>query len=611
MGGNIEGVAAASYFYFNKPPSRLSLGEAALLIALPKQPNRLRPDRNLTAAYAARDRVLGRVSPALQLGGGLLDRSLMETYAGKRFVNPQDLPHLVNRNFNDSGYIRHYFIDAAVQSIVEYKLKNTVDKLKRFGIYNGAVIVVDNRTRRVVAYAGSPDFNDRDHAGEVDGVNIYRSPGSTLKPLLYGLALDKGIITPKKAVYDIPVEYDGYNPANSQKKFSGMVTAQEALRHSFNSIAVYLEYALGKDGLLQALKKSGFTDMKRNNIVPGLSVVLGTYPMTLEELTSIYCALANGGELRSLKFTQEQEKIKERPVRLISRQSAYIVSEMLAGGERPDLPQSWEFTYYRGKVAFKTGTSFGLVDALCIGYNPDYTVGVWLGNADCTPSHELVGIRSAAPLLMEIFNELSRHRDVWFEKPDGVDTRKICPVSGDVPGLDCVNTEDDLYIKGASRNTQCSVHKLVYINKKTGLRADPAHLKFPESGYYKKIVEDWPPEAAAFLRQTGGMLKDIPPYSRDEAPDGSCMKPKITSPVEGNTYMINSAMPEKYQMIPMKVAVAGGSEGRVSWFANGRVVAQGSADKTYYLKPEPGKYKVSVQDALGESDSVSFRVYSQ
>jgi penicillin-binding protein 1C len=612
MGGNIEGVGAASYLYFNKPPSQLTLGQAAVLIALPKQPKKLRPDRNLTAAYAARDAVLRRIAPALKIGGDILDRAYREEYPGKRFTNPHNLPHLVQRKFRDSGYIRQYFINTGLQALVENKLKNTVDRLKKFGVYNGAVIIADNRTSRVIAYAGSPDFSDTAHSGEIDGANIYRSPGSTLKPLLYGLALDAGIITPKKVVYDIPVEYDGYNPVNAQKKFYGMITAQEALRHSYNSVAVALEYALGRNGgLLHALKKNGFTDMKRNNIVPGLSVVLGSYPMTLEELVTIYSALANDGEMRRLKYTTAQEKIKEKPVRLISRQAAYILAEMLAGGERPDLPQSWEFTYYRGKVAFKTGTSFGLVDALCIGYNPDYTVGVWLGNADCSPSHELVGIRSAAPLVMDIFNALSRHTDSWFPLPAGVGTRKICPVSGDLPGPYCSGSTDDMFIESATKNVTCSVHKQIFVNKKTGLRSDPAHMKLPGSGYQKRMVEDWPPMAAAFLRQTGGLLSEIPPYSRDEAPDGSYTKPKITSPVDGNIYLLNTAMPGKFQKIPLKVAVAGGTEKKIFWFANGKVIASGGADEILFWKPEPGTYKVEVQDAIGESDRVGCKVFEQ
>jgi penicillin-binding protein 1C len=166
------------------------------------------------------------------------------------------------------------------------------------------------------------------------------------------------------------------------------------------------------------------------------------------------------------------------------------------------LPQSWEFTYYRGKVAFKTGTSFGLIDALCIGYNPDYTVGVWLGNANCAPSFELIGIKSAAPLLMEIFNILTKNTDTWFTP--GVAARKVCPVSGDLPGEFCGHTTDDLFIKGRTQNITCQVHKQILVNKKSGLRADPAHMKNPASYYNKEIIEDWPPEAAAFLRQNGG-----------------------------------------------------------------------------------------------------------
>jgi len=611
MGGNIEGVAAASYFYFNKPPSGLSLGEAATLIALPKQPNKLRPDKRLEAAYNARNAVLARIAPGLRLSGDIISRASAETYPGKRFVNPGRLPHLVNRKFKGAGYVRNYFINNNIQASCEYQLKNTIDRLKKKGVYNGAIIVADNRTGRVIAYVGSPDFGDKQHGGEIDGADIFRSPGSTLKPLLYGLALDAGIITPKKIVYDIPRDYDGYFPVNAQKKFNGVITAEEALTHSYNSIAVMLEHDLAGRGLLYALKKSGFSDIKRNNITPGLSVVLGTYPMKLEELVTIYSAIANGGELRSLKYTVEQEKIKEKPVRIMSPESAYIISEMLSNGERPDLPQSWEFTYYRGKVAFKTGTSSGLIDALCVGYNPDYTVGVWLGNANCAPSFELIGIKSAAPLLMEIFNILTKNTDTWFKAPEGVAYRKVCPVSGDLPGEFCVHATDDMYIKGKTQNITCQVHKEILVDKKTGLRADPGHLKHPVSYYNKEIIEDWPPEAAAFLRQNGGLTSIIPPYSKDEAPDGSNARPKITSPVNGNVYLINSAMPVEFQRIPLKVAVAGGTENKIFWFANGRVIASGSADKILFFKPEPGAYEVAVQDNLGGSDRVKFKVFEQ
>jgi penicillin-binding protein 1C len=191
-------------------------------------------------------------------------------------------------------------------------------------------MVVENKTGRVIAYVGSPDFDDKAHGGEIDGADIFRSPGSTLKPLLYGLALDAGIITPKKVVYDIPRDYDGYYPMNAQKKFNGMITVEEALTRSINSIAVMLEHELAGRGLLYTLKKYGFTDIKRNNITPGLSVVLGTYPMTLEELVTIYSAIANGGELKRLSYTAGQEKIRDKPVRIMSKESAYIISRSAA-----------------------------------------------------------------------------------------------------------------------------------------------------------------------------------------------------------------------------------------------------------------------------------------
>lgn len=609
MGGNIEGIAAASFLYFNKHPKELSPGEASLLIALPKNPNRLRPDKNLKAAYEARDNVLERTSKLLKLSGTMLSAARNEKYPGRRFENPYIMPHLVNRAPVKNAPVIRYTINPAIQGVAEYRLADLIRRIKHKGVHNGAVIVIENKTMKVRAYCGSPDFNDKKHAGEIDGVNIYRSPGSALKPLLYGLGVDAGIITPKKVLYDIPREYDGYFPVNSQKTFIGPVTAQAAITKSLNSTAVWLERELMPRGLLYTLKKSGFTGGPRRSVNPGLSVVLGTYPMTLEEMSVMFAAIANKGLLKPPVYAAEAKQ--GRAYRIMSPEAAFIISEMLASGERPDLPQSWEFTHYRGKTAFKTGTSFGLIDAWCIGYTPSYTVGVWLGNADCSPSHELVGIKSAAPLMLEIMNFLTRFEDEWFVKPARVDAGKVCSLTGCLPGPHCKALTDDLFVKSCTVNRECYVHRQIYVNKKSGLRADPSKLKQPADAYEKRVVEEWPPEVAAFLRKAGSHLAHIPSYSREEAPDGSYLKPKILSPVNKNIYIYNSALPKEAQKIPLRAAAAGGAGEKAVWFVNGAIEAKGGADEEFFIMPEPGEYTVSFQDSLGNGDTVAFKVYEQ
>ncbi|HPD19127.1 MAG TPA: transglycosylase domain-containing protein, partial [Candidatus Goldiibacteriota bacterium] len=271
MGGNIEGVAAASYIYFNKPPSDLNPAEAALLISLPKKPNYFRPDRYPDAAKKARNVVLARIYKDLKLSEEDLNKASSQEVPVFKFKNPYNLPHLVNRSIKANNFKGRYTIDPAVQTLCEYRLKRAVESLKKYGVFNGAMLVVDNSNMNVIAYVGSPDFMDKIHCGEMDGVIMQRSPGSTLKPVLYGLAIERGMITPKKILFDIPREYDGYEPVNASNAFNGPMTAEECLTHSLNSTAVYLEYQMKDTGLFSFLKNSGFVDAKRKNANPGLS----------------------------------------------------------------------------------------------------------------------------------------------------------------------------------------------------------------------------------------------------------------------------------------------------------------------------------------------------
>jgi len=604
MGGNIEGVAAASYLYFNKPPINLTLPEAALLIALPKSPNSLRPDRNPNRAKAARDEVIERIG---KIFGEGVQAASAEPVPDRRYKNPYRLQHLVNKRLPDSGYIRKYFIDETLQSMCEYRLKFASRELKEYGVYNGAVIVVDNRTMNVVAYAGSPDFDDKDHCGEIDGVSIVRSPGSALKPFVYAMAAEHGMITPRKILYDIPRDYDGYSPVNSDRKFSGLVTAFDALSRSYNSTAVHLEYSLGQNGLMGFLRKNGFYDMKRKDTDPGLAAALGAYPVSLEELVSMYCALANKGVLQKLNYTSSDLVKEANPVRVFSAGTAYMITQMLAEAVRPDLPQAWEFTHSRGKVAFKTGTSFGYGNAWCVGYNPDYTVGVWLGNADASPSFKLVGIKAAAPVVIEIFNYLTKNRDVWFDPPADIGERKICAVSGQPAGPYCKKTQEDIYIKGINTEPACAIHKKIYVNKKTGLRANPGSFKLPDSAYRSYTAEIWPADIAAYLKERGRHIETVPAYDPEEIPQDAALKPKITSPENGGTYFITEDIPEDFQKIALKASFASGATGGI-WLLNGDAVNKQITDNILYIKPKPGSYKLTVQDDTGASDSVSFKI---
>jgi penicillin-binding protein 1C len=260
-------------------------------------------------------------------------------------------------------------VDPALQDFCEDRLCQASRRLRRQGVFNGAVLIVDNRSMKVLAYVGSPDFDDAEHQGQVNGAAARRSPGSTLKPFLYARAMEEGLITPRRLVYDIERNYDGYEPANFERRAWGPLTAEDALAYSLNNPAVDLEWRLGRRGLANFLGETRLFGNRLARSDPGLSVTLGAFPMSLEELTTLYASLANGGRLRPLRYLSGSTVVEGRSV--FSPEAACLTIALMARLFRPDLPQSWEFTANRGKFAYKTGTSFGLRDAWSVGFTPD------------------------------------------------------------------------------------------------------------------------------------------------------------------------------------------------------------------------------------------------
>lgn len=607
MGGNIEGVGAAAYLYFGKPAACLSAGECALLIGIPKSPNRYRPDRRGAEAAGQRDLVLRRVAASLGLTPAELGEAQSMTVPGGRRANPMELPELVQRTRQlGPSFCKTYTVDMELQRFCRGLLEGTMAKFRPNNCHNGALIVVDNRTMEVLAYVGSADFRDSVHCGQINCANISRSPGSLLKPFLYALGVERGLITPRTALYDIAMDFEGYRPANFNRRYLGPVTARDALINSMNVPAVNLEYQLGRDGLPAFIDRTKLGGACRREVDPGLSLVLGAYPLTLEELVRLYAALANGGKLRQLKFFAGDLNPNEG-FEILSSVACYVVSYMLTEIERPDLPQSWEFTYNRGRIAFKTGTSFGLKDAWCIGYNPDYTVGVWLGNADCQSSDVLVGIRAAAPVTVAVLNRLTRYRDSWFARPPDVAERTVCAVSGALPGPCCEQTTTDLYLPGISSMEPCRIHRLVWIRKLDECEVCRYCMNGRSAEYRSETAEVWPPEVSAYLRSTGRLKGKIPRHNPlcQALAAGSDLK--IASPRRGGFYQLDPKLTKDEQRIMLK-AEASTPADTVFWFLDDRLVFRGSPDRVFFIAAEPGTHTVRLTDFRGRSQAVTFKV---
>jgi len=609
MGGNIEGVAAGSLLYFGKMPRDLSWGEAALLISLPRSPTYRRPDRRPDKAKEGRNRVLRRLA-----GERVLDaRELKDAYDALiptvRLANPDRCPHLTRRlgSAEARGFVQTT-IHPTVQEVAERALRRASGGLKPLGVANGSLLVLDNRTMEALAYVGSPDFNEK-RGGQVNGAAILRSPGSALKPFLYALALQIGRITPKDMVYDLPRDWSGFKPANFEGLPAGPLRAGDALAQSLNLPAVWLEASLRREngGLSTWMKSTGFTTQGREHIDPGLSLVLGAYPMTLEEMASLYALLARGGILDAVRLSPTSLPLGGSDRRFLTPEACYLVSEMLAEVVRPDLPSSWEFSPDHAKIAFKTGTSFGYRDAWCCAYTPRYTVAVWLGNADASGSPALTGARAAAPVAFEVMKALTLTKDDWFQRPSTVSRRKVCRLTGRPLGPDCPSWEEDDYIVGVSQNERCPVHRRIHLRVRDGVEVCLRCMTGKASEYRSKVIEVWPPEIAGFLRARGKTFDVLPRHNPDCPHPPEKAPPRIASPDPMSRYLLTEELPKEAQRIPL-LAQTSADASKVFWFVGGKPIGSARPNEALFWAPEKGWWALSVVDSEGRSASVTIHV---
>jgi len=402
FGGNLEGVRAASLIYFGKEPRSLSDAEAALLVALPQAPTRARPDRDVESAKAAREKVLKRLVEAGTLDAHAADVASGALVPPAREALPFRAPHLAQRLVAaEPAKTRfHTFIETAIQAPIE-KLAH-----EQLGVVdaraNIAVLVIENATGRVVGHVGSADFFSRRRSGQVDLTLALRSPGSALKPILFGLAFDEHRAHPETILADVRTRFGNYAPSNFSGGFEGEVTARHALQRSLNVPAVSVLEAVGPRRLLARLAEVGIVpDYRVRDDGPGLSLALGGASMTLEDLVLLYAGIARGGEVRALHVDADAPPPVEG-ARLIGTEAANDIADVLRGAPRP-LPRGLAG---RDRIAFKTGTSYGFRDAWAIGFDAKYTVGVWVGRPDGTPMPGVTGLSAAAPLLFRIFDAL-------------------------------------------------------------------------------------------------------------------------------------------------------------------------------------------------------------
>jgi penicillin-binding protein 1C len=393
-GGNLEGIRAASLAYFGKEPRRLTLGEAALLVALPQSPELRRPDRFHTAAKLARDRVLDRMAHHGMFSEGEIEHAKQEPVPHVRKRMPMIAPHAADDAVAGTPNQREISltIDAGLQKILERLARERAHALG--SDMSVAIMVVDHASGEVLARVASPDYFDERRAGQVDLTHAVRSPGSTLKPFIYGLGFEDGLIHPDTLIEDRPLRYGSYAPENFDLTFQGTVTIRRALQQSLNVPAVAVLDEVGPSRLTARLAQAGATLVLPRREAPGLALGLGGVGIRLSDLTMLYAGFPRGGTVQPLRELMDAPRVPEK--RLLEPVAAWYVAKILQGTPPPQSAAG-------GRIAFKTGTSYGYRDAWAVGFDGKRTIGVWVGRPDGAPVSGLAGRTAAAPILFDAF----------------------------------------------------------------------------------------------------------------------------------------------------------------------------------------------------------------
>jgi penicillin-binding protein 1C len=613
FGGTLQGVAAASWAYLGKSPAHLTHAEAALLAVLPQAPSRLRPDRHPQRAQQARDKVLRRLAEFQVWPQTAVDEALEEPLLLAPRLEPSLAPLLARRlNRPDSPPLIRTTVDATLQRRLEDLLLGWRARLPEYT--SAAILVVEEESMAVRAYVGSVDINDAKRFGHVDMISALRSPGSTLKPFLYGMALDDGLIHSESLLQDVPRRYGDYRPGNFSMGFTGAVPASTALSSSLNLPAVQLLEAYGPKRFAAQMRIGGVPLALPALAEPNLALILGGAGSRLEDLVSGYSAFARDGKSATIRL-QPDDVLRERP--MLSPGAAWIVRRILSGQARPDRDPRAELVQ-RPVLAWKTGTSYGFRDAWAIGVGPRYLIGVWIGRPDGTPVPGQFGLASAAPLMLQVHDVLT-NRDSQRgisapvkPVPANVGVAAICWPLGQPLGRSDPNCRRQRFAWTLDNTTPPTLQALdqplsvglmesVWVNAK-GLRVD-AHCPGAEA----KSIALWPAPLEPWLPRVERREARIP------AADPDCPPPVLaaSSPLsivgvrEGDQLRLPAA---SQQALRLKISALGGS-GRRWWFLNGEPLGDSANQDFINASFERlGRYQLSVLDEAGQTARLEFSV---
>ncbi|EIU8154272.1 penicillin-binding protein 1C [Campylobacter coli] len=578
-GGNLIGYEAAILFYFDKNPKDLTWAQAALLAILPNQPGLINLEKNKTKLLDKRNKLLAKLYERKLINKDIYELSLKEPLPNFK-PRKNIAPHLALRLLSDDNKEIFSSIDKKIQLKIEKKAKEFSYTLQQKGIQNLAIILADTKTRKVLAYVGSQDFYDMANLGQINGNIAKRSVGSTLKPFLYALSIDEGIIAPDSILLDVPTFFSNFNPQNANKKYYGIISAKEALQRSLNVPFVSLLQDYGYEKFFYKLK--AFLNFEDENYKRyGLSLILGTKELSLEDLIKLYLGLANYGELANLSFIRDENL--SGVVRMFSKGSAYLTLEAMKELQRVGLEN-----YNKEKIiSWKTGTSYGRKDAWAMGATPKYTLGVWVGNFSGEANANLYGVSIAGDLLFEILGLLDEV-DLEFAPPDDLMTIKLDSISKYRYDED-LNTSyiNVLYPKGANILRTSPFLKKVY--EYQGRELDSKDIHFKDAKALIKL--DFPAYALHFFQQRNFKFSNKKGV-------------KIIYPKDNLKLILAKDL---NGMKGLVAKVANLNNEKLFWYLNQKLIYEGD-ENTQNLNLKEGKYQLFIISQSGEQDTVWFEI---
>lgn len=579
-GGNVVGLNAASWRYYRKHPSRLTWAEAATLAVLPNAPSLIHVNKNRIHLKTKRDRLLGRLRDQEIIDSTEFILSLEEPLPDRTYPLPSHAPHLMTSSVRGK-ITTSVSIDRELQIRLNDILKASHRDWKQNDIQNAAILVIDNENNSVLAYCGN--IPDTQHEADVDMIQARRSSGSILKPFLYQMMVNEGLMHPSSMVQDVPMHIDGFQPSNYDRDYRGLIPADQALQRSLNVPFVLMLQQFGVDRFLRSIRKFGITTLDRDADDYGLSVILGGGEVTLWEMVQAYHQL-----------------------QLISTDNvaAHYTLQAMQKLNRPDDQGDWRQFSSTRKISWKTGTSYGHRDAWAIGTIADVTIGVWVGNADGEGRQSIIGGKLAGKVLFDVLHRLpnsEKRRPVPYHK---MSDYHICRWSGDLATSVCPHVDTIPLADNLSAGPMCRYHKEVYVDERSGLQVGTACEQRTSS--QRKVVVRLPSKASSWY------LRDHPNTTVEPGYDPDCFTDNPTAlsiiyPNSGDRIKMTTDLNERSQKVVVQAAHRS-SGAKLFWYLDDTYLGETIEWHTMAIRPDKGDHRITIIDQNGNRFERAFEI---